>query len=78
MVATRRRPHWFDFAPQKGEVSDQSRAESEKTAPAIQSGISSSRVSCGRTAASNIVLPAPIAISAKNKRTNAPRRSGLG
>ena len=49
---------------------------SEKIAPAIQSGRASVRVSGGITAAISIVLPAPIAISEKNRMKNAPRRFG--
>ena len=78
MAAMRRRPQVLDALPQNGEVSDQSRAESEKTAPAIQSGIAISRVSCGSTAASSMVLPAPMAIKAKKSRMKALRLSGLG
>ena len=78
IAAIRRRPQVLDALPQNGEVIDQSSADSENTAPAIQSGIAISRVSCGSTAASSIVLPAPIAINAKKSRMNALRLSGLG
>lgn len=74
----RRRPKRLDCLPQKGDESDQHKAEKEKIAPAIQSGKARVRVSGGITAAISIVLPAPIAISEKNSRKNAPRRLGWG
>lgn len=76
--AMRRRPKRFDCLPQNGDDRDQHKAEKEKIAPAIQSGKARVRVSGGMTAAINIVLPAPIAMSEKNNRKNAPRRLGWG
>ena len=72
----RRRPYRFERLPQNGEDIDQQSADSEKIAPAIQSGSARVRVSGGITAAISIVFPAPIAINEKNRMKNAPRRFG--
>src|SRR5690606_38952289 len=76
IAVTGRRPQLFDRAPQNGAVTTQIAADSEKIAPAVQSGRSSARVSGGRTAAVSMVFPAPTASRQKNSSRNAPRRSG--
>ena len=77
IAATGRRPQLLLLRPQNALMKDQSAADSEKIAPAIQSGRSSSRDSGGRIAPVSIVLPAPTATRQKKRSRNAPRRSAL-
>ena len=78
IAITGRRPHSLLLRPQKGLQNVHTAAEREKIAPAVQSGISSSRVKIGTTAAISIVLPAPIASKDVNNKEKAPRRSRRG